>query len=408
MNPAPHLTRTHKISLLVALYLAQGLPDGFFTQALPVLLREAGYSLKAISALSLLYLPWALKFLWAPWLDHRGTPRRWLLALQGTSIVGALALTRLQLDHGLILVLVAAFFFNLVAASQDVVTDGLAVRMLDAHERGYANGIQVGAYRIGMIFGAGVLLFVFARTNWTVMFTCMAVLLALTMLPVLSRPATARPAGELASARALLVAWFRRLLMPGMLGFAALIFCYRFGDAMVSNVLGPFLSDTGLDKETIALMKGTVGNATSLIGAAIGGWYVYRVPRRRALLVAGLTQAMTFSLYIAAAWGLGGTGLLWVATVTESIIGTTATVALFTLMMDASDPEHAGTDYTLFASFFVLVNSAGTFASATIVDAFGYAPAFTAGTALAVAGVLALVAALDRRPTSARIADAWR
>ncbi len=408
MSPAPHLTRTHKISLLVALYLAQGLPYGFFTQALPVLLREAGYSLKVISALSLLYLPWALKFLWAPWLDHRGTARRWLLIFQTASVVAALSLTQLQLDHGLIVVLVAAFFFNIIAASQDVVTDGLAVRMLDARERGYANGIQVGAYRLGMIFGAGVLLIVFARTNWAVMFACMAALLVLTMLPVWSLPETPRPASQHVSARALLIAWLRRMLMPGMLAFAGLIFCYRFGDAMVSNVLGPFLSDSGLDKETIGWMKGTVGNATSLIGAVLGGWYVFRVPRRRALLVTGLAQALTFVLYVVAAFGIGGTTLLWVATVTESIVGTTATVALFTLMMDASDPEHAGTDYTLFASFFVLVNSAGTFASAAIVDASGYVPAFIVGTALAVAGVLALVAVLDRSPTSTRIASAWR
>src|SRR5688500_11413622 len=119
-----NLTRTHKISLLIALYLAQGLPHGFFTQALPVLLREAGYSLKMISALSLLYLPWALKFLWAPWLDHRGTARRWLLTFQGASIVAAMLLTQLELDHGLIVVLIAAFIFNIIAASQDVVTDG--------------------------------------------------------------------------------------------------------------------------------------------------------------------------------------------------------------------------------------------------------------------------------------------
>ena len=408
MSAAPLITRTHKISLLVALYLAQGLPYGFFTQALPVLLREAGYSLKVISALSLLYLPWALKFLWAPWLDHRGTARRWLLTFQGASIVAALFLTQLELDHGLIVVLVAAFIFNIIAASQDVVTDGLAVRMLDARERGYANGIQVGAYRLGMIFGAGVLLIIFARTNWAIMFACMAALLALTMIPVLSLPPMPRPGVAKTSAKALLVAWVRRMLMPGMLGFAGLIFCYRFGDAMVSNVLGPFLSDVGLDKETIGWMKGTVGNATSLLGAALGGWYVFRVSRRRALLVTGFAQALTFVLYVIASFGIGGTPLLWVATVTESIIGTTATVALFTLMMDASDPEHAGTDYTLFASFFVLVNSAGTFASATIVDAFGYPSAFIAGTALAVAGVLALVTALDQRPTSSRIAEAWR
>jgi len=63
------MTRRHKILLLTALYAAQGLPYGFFTQALPVLLRDAGLSLKAISATSLLFLPWALKFLWAPFVD---------------------------------------------------------------------------------------------------------------------------------------------------------------------------------------------------------------------------------------------------------------------------------------------------------------------------------------------------
>lgn len=402
------LRQSHKIALLVALYLAQGLPYGFFTQALPVLLRKAGYSLTAISALSLLYLPWALKFLWAPWIDHRGTARRWLLTLQGTSVVAALLLTQIDLGHGLVVVLIAAFAFNIIAASQDVVTDGLAVRMLDTHERGYGNGIQVGAYRLGMMFGAGALLIIFSRTNWSVMFACMALLLALTAIPVIAMPRVPRVDGHLLSARALMVGWARRMMMPGMLAFAGLIFCFRFGDSMVSNVLGPFLSDAGLDEETIGWMKGAVGNATSLLGAALGGWFVFRVSRRRALLVTGLAQAATFVLYIVASLGIGGTSLLWVATVTESIIGTTATVALFTLMMDASDPEHAGTDYTLFASFFVLVNSAGTFASALIVDSFSYTPAFVTGTLLAVMGVLAVVSVLDRKPMTTRIAEAWR
>ncbi len=49
---------------------------GFFTQALPVLMREQGLSLKAISATSFLFLPWALKFLWAPLVDHYGRRRQ--------------------------------------------------------------------------------------------------------------------------------------------------------------------------------------------------------------------------------------------------------------------------------------------------------------------------------------------
>ena len=49
-----------------------------------------------------------------------------------------------------------------------------------------------------------------------------------------------------------------------MLAFVGLIFCYRFGDQLLTSLLGPFLRDSGLDLKSIALMKGTVGNATSI------------------------------------------------------------------------------------------------------------------------------------------------
>ena len=103
------MTRGYKVSLLTALYFAQGLPFGFFTQTLPVLLRDAGLSLKAISALSLLAVPWALKFLWAPFVDHRGTRRAWLLPLQLAGVMAALVLAGIDLEKGLAIVLVAAF-----------------------------------------------------------------------------------------------------------------------------------------------------------------------------------------------------------------------------------------------------------------------------------------------------------
>ena len=397
----------HRISLLFALYLAQGLPYGFFTQALPVLLREAGYSLKMISALSLLYLPWALKFLWAPWLDHIGTRRRWLLVLQIASVLGALLLSQLDLGDHFAIVLAAAFVFNFIAASQDVVTDGLAVRMLESRERGLANAIQVGAYRIGMIFGGGLLLWIFAQTDWSTMFLCMAGLLALTVLPVIGVKEPPVAPEVRVPPRRLLVGWAQRLFMPGTLAFVLLIVCYRFGDSMVTSLLNPFLSDQGLTKETIALMKGTVGSGTSLLGALLGGWFVSSVGRRRALLFAGLAQALAFLPYIAAAMGMGGVGVLWFATILEGVIGTMATVALFTLMMDAADPDHAGTDYTLFACVVVAVTTPASFLAATIADASGYVPAFAIGAALAAAGTLVLVRRLDKNASSERVANAW-
>jgi MFS family permease len=402
------MTRGHKILLLGSLYLAQGLPYGFFTQALPVLLRDAGYSLKAISATSLLFLPWALKFLWAPFVDHRGTRKAWLLPLQLAGVAGALVLARIDLGTSLVLLLAAAFAFNLVAACQDIATDGLAVRILDSRERGLANGLQVGAYRIGMILGGGLLLWVFAKSGWATMFLCMAALLALTVLPVLP---FREPPRTMTSARPtfaqLAAGWMQRLRVPGLAPFIALICFYKFGDSLVASLVGPFMRDAGLSKETIALMKGTVGSVASLAGAVIGGWFAFRAGRRQALLVCGLLQTASLLCYVAAAYGIGGIAMFWAGSVAEHLLGSMATVALFTLMMDASDPEHAGTDYTLLACAIVFAMGLANFTGAAIGDAFGYGAAFVAGFALSAAGVIVLVRSVDRGGGPERLATVW-
>ena len=405
----------HPLALLSSLYAAQGLPFGFFTLALPVLMREAGWSLTAIGLLQLLALPWLLKFLWAPWVDHHGARRTWLLGLQGCSVLAALTLVWLDLDSASRDLLLAVLVFNLLAATQDIVTDGLAVRVLAARERGLANAIQVGAYRLGMILGGGGLLWLWARTNGSTVFAVMAGLLALSTWPVWQMrelpPGAAHDAmapRPRPSAGQLALGWWHRALAPGMLTFAALVFCFRFGDQMVSSLITPFVSDQGASKETIALMKGAVGSGASLLGALLGGALMVRVNRRTAMLSTGLGQALTFALYIAAALGFGGMPLLWWATVAEGVVGTMATVALFALMMDASDPDHAGTDFTLLASVVVGVGSLGGIAGGVVGDAWGYVWAFGIGTVLSALGCVAMVTWLDRRPTHARVAQAWR
>jgi MFS family permease len=404
------MARAQKITLLIALYFAQGLPFGFFTIVVPAMLRQSGQSLKTISVAGiLLTLPWLLKFLWAPFVDHRGTRRSWLLTLQVSGLVVAAVISQLQLEGNYVLLFTAAFVFNMIAATQDIATDGLAVRMLDARELGIANGIQVGAYRVGMMFGGGLLLKVLTLTDWSLAFVGMTALLALTIVPVLLMQEPRHDAREVRPSTAQLsFGWLRRFLTRGILLLAALIFCYRFGDQLLTTLLVPFLTDQGLGLGGISLLKGGVGNAMSIAGALAGGWLAFSTSRRNAVLISGVGQVASFMLYVIAALGVGGIGLLWVATIAEGVLGTMATVALFALMMDASDPEHAGTDYTLLACVVIVVGMIANLCGGALADAFGYATAFTTGAVLALAGCLTLVWVLDRYQFSERVARAWR
>lgn len=404
------MSRAQKLSLLIALYFAQGLPFGFFTIVVPVMLRQAQQSLTTIGLAGIvLTLPWLLKFLWAPFIDRRGTRRGWLLALQLSGVAVAALISQLDFAGSYKLLFAAAFVFNLIAATQDIATDGLAVRMLDARELGIANGIQVGAYRVGMMFGGGLLVTLLTETSWSLAFAGMAGLLAATMIPVFLMREPQQDAREIRQSVARLsLDWLRRFLTPGILLLAGLIFCYRFGDQMLTSLLNPFLTDQGLDLSKISMLKGNVGNAMSIVGAFAGGWLTFSTSRRTSLLVSGIGQVASFMIYVVAALGIGGVAVLWVATIAEAVLGTMATVALFALMMDASDPEHAGTDYTLLACVVIVVGMIANLCGARIADVFGYPAAFTTGAVLALTGCLTLVRVLDRYQFSERVARAWR
>jgi predicted MFS family arabinose efflux permease len=177
---------------------------------------------------------------------------------------------------------------------------------------------------------------------------------------------------------------------------------------MVASLVGPFMRDAGLSKEMIAVMKGTVGSMASLAGAAAGGWYAYRVGRRGALLSGGLLQTASLLCYVAAALGYGGLAMFWAGTIAEHLFGGMATVALFTLMMDASDPGHAGTDYSLLACAIVIAMGLANFTGATIADAVGYGPTFITGFLVSLVGCLVLVRSLDARRGPDRLQPVWR
>ena len=396
------MTPTAKWGLLLALYFSQGLPFGFFTQALPVLLREDGVSLSRIGLSGLLFLPWALKWIWAPWVDAHGLRKHWIVPLQLATILAAVALA--GVEGSLFWLKVAIVLCALFAATQDVPTDALAVNLLQPAERGLGNAVQVGGYRLGMVLGGGVLMVVLDHLGWSAAFLAMAGFLALTLIPVWRFPeAQVLPAMDRGAARNPLAGIWRRLRVPGMAALLVWLIAYKFGDSMASAMVKPYLVDAGWSKTQIGLWAGIAGSGGGLLGAVLGGLAADRWGRRRALLACGLAQTAAVALYVAHAYGLGGTGWLQAAVALEHVLGGMATVALFTLMMDASDPAHAGTDYTLQACVIVLATGVAGAAGGLLGDALGYGAMFAISTLLSGAGCALLLWALAVGRVPARL-----
>ncbi len=389
---------TARLGLLTSLYVAQGLPFGFFTQALPVLLRKHGLSLGAIGLSSLLAIPWALKFLWAPLVDRYsvrrfGRRRTWILPMQLLTILVLLFTSLREPTESFRWVLVAVLVVNFLSATQDIATDGLAVDMLEVHERGLANGIQVAGYRAGMIVGGGALLIFFERIGWTWTFVTMAGLVAATSIPIfLSRQERKNVSDEVAR-RAHAISFFRR---PYAVRVLILLAIYKFGDAFAVGMLRPFLADLGLSIGDVGWLIGTVGFVAGLLGALAGGAMVTRIGRKRSLVTFAILQAATVFGYAYVAKGHAGNAMLYGLCAGEHFAGGMATAALFTCMMDWTEPRTSATDYTIQASAVVIATGAAASLSGFSAQRLGYGTHFLLASGLALS-VPPLVAVLFPR-----------
>lgn len=377
-----------RLAILGALYVAQGLPFGFFTQALPVRMREAGMSLEAVGLASLLAAPWALKWSFAPLVDRFGSRRAWIVPLQLAAASALLVLSFAEPERAWPFVLATVLLTNALSAAQDVATDGLAVDLLAPHERGPGNAVQVAGYRAGMIVGGGLLLVVLAEIGWAGALRLLALGTLLTTLPLLALREPPRTRAPSVALGAVLDAARR----PGAARWLVVLVIIKLGDAIATAMLRPMLVDQGRDAAAVGVLLGQLGFGAGLAGALAGGLLVGRLGRGRALVLFALLQTIGLVGYWLAAQNQA---LVPHAIVLEHFVGGMTTAALFTCMMDACRAELAATDYTLQASLVVVATGIGASASGVIAGAVGYAGTFALAAALSLAAAL-LVESLRR------------
>ena len=214
----------------------------------------------------------------------------------------------------------------------------------------------------------------------------MAVLTALSSLPVVGT----REAPPVTSDAGPPSHFIRR---PGAWRLLALIVVYKAGEAFATGMLRPFLVDSHLTLSDVGWLLGTVGFIAGMLGALVGGALMTRVGRRRALVGFGIGQVITVAGY--AYLALGDPSMLqlgaWCAV--EHFASGMATAALFTCMMDWSNAETGGTDYTVQASAVVVATGLAATVSGFSAQALGYAGHFAIAAvlcaiAVVVAGVL--------------------
>jgi predicted MFS family arabinose efflux permease len=400
--------RPRRLALLAALYVSQAIPLGFFIEGVPAIGRDIGLSLRDIGLVQALAAPFMLKFLWAPLVDGWGSSRRghyrsWLLPLQGLAVISVVAIALLDPRSQAGLLLPLAGLFMLLAATQDIASDGMAVHILPRSERGLGNGIQVGGFYLGQILGGGAILLFYARFGWRPALLAMAAMLAVPLANVLT---FREPPRAFAVRRVQFGALGRFFRRPGILPWIVILLIYRSGDAMALTMAKPMLVDLGLSLSQIGLIAGVGNSSASLLGALAGGMAVERIGRKRSLVGFSILHGFAVLGFALPALGFGSLATIWMVSMGAAFAGGMATAALYTQMMDRASAETGGTDFTLQQSLAVVGPLVGAGISGLLAQALGYAPHFAICAGISLAAAVFVGVALRDVPGESTDGDA--
>lgn len=376
MNRSSTPALTFTLTAVTLLYLAHSLPLYFFSVALPAILRQQAVDLRWIGMISLLFLPWALKFFWAPWVDRYyirtlGKRRTWLLFTQLAVVAGVVALAFTGLSYGFLPFIAIALWISTLAATQDIAIDGYAVEAFNQTQYSFASSAQSVGVALGSMIGGAGTLWLYDLYGWQPALLLLAVLSGITITAILMvRERAAGSAGALGKH----VPSFKRVLArPEIRRLLAVIVVFRTVESPAMAMLNPMLVDAQWSLTQIGLLFSVVGAFVGILAAVTAGWLIRRQGAVHWLLVSGWLRSLMYALL--AIGILAGIMRSWMlAGIILGILGTRylAMTALYAHFMAHCSKEQAGTDFTVLVCFELLVYFLGAAISGFLAKPFGY------------------------------------
>jgi PAT family beta-lactamase induction signal transducer AmpG len=287
--------------------ISSGFPYAMIGATLTTRLAQDGIDKRSVTAFSLAFLVYNLKFLWAPAVDRVRLPllgrygqRRswlWLAALAVAASVVFLGAASPQAS--LETVALAAVLVGVAGATFDIVIDAYRIEILQPRQLGVGSGMSQYGWRIGSVSAGAIALLVAASSGWTLAYT----LCALLVLPAafvgfwLGEPARHRdpvPMKGLGAALSSVVGplseFFRR---SGAWLVLLFVLIHKIGDTLANLTVRLLLQDLHFSNQEIATYDVGFGFVAYLVGIFIGGMLYVRLGMKRSVLLSLVLMAVS-------------------------------------------------------------------------------------------------------------------
>jgi PAT family beta-lactamase induction signal transducer AmpG len=391
------------------LYFAEGVPYFLVNNISVMMFTKMGVPNGQMAFFTtLLYFPWFLKGIWSPIVDVVKTKRWWIITMQAlmTAMMIVLTLTLPKPDAAAIAggqVPMSMFWFTLVlfiisafaSATHDIAADGFYMLAHDPSSQAAFIGIRSTFYRIAMVFGQGVLVFIAGRIerssgnipfSWQITIGVAAVVFLLITLYhtfLLPKPAADKPRIEGGSTKDT----FRELgnsfktffTKPGVWLAIVFMLLYRLPEGFLIKMCQPFLvasldkGGLGLGTDMVGIVYGTIGVIALLAGGIVGGIVASKVGLRKALwpMAACMTLPCLTFVYLSIVQPANLVAISVAVAIEQFGYGFGFT-AYMLYMMFFSEGEFKTSHYAICTAFMALSMMLPGFVAGYIQEAIGY------------------------------------
>lgn len=359
MNLYLQVFTNRRVAILLLLGFSSGLPLALTFGTLQAWMKDTGIDLATIGAVTLLGLPYTLKYLWAPLMDRYTPPflgrrRGWLVITQLGLLAAITFMGGVDPAQQPLLLFATAVTVSFLSASQDIVVDAYRADILHEEELGAGAAVSVLGYRLAMLVSGAMALILADHLSWQAVYQIMAALMLVGVTAALlgPEPEVAGAPRTLAAAVAEpFRAFFRREAALFLLLFIVL---YKLPDAIAGAMTTPFLMDVGFSKTDIGAVNKGFGLVATIVGALAGGALIARLGLYRSLWAFGILQAVTNLTYLGVALlGQNYTALI-LAVGTDNLSGGMGSAAFVAFLMSLTERRYSATQYALLSSLMAI------------------------------------------------------
>ena len=412
------------------LYFLQGIPYFLVNNISMVMFNQMGVPNGEMSFFTtLLYFPWALKFLWAPFVDLIRTKRWWFLTMQflmlGLAVLTIFSIpqpdpatiaamgTEVKLFMG---VLIAFIVMAFASATHDIAADGFYMLALTSGVQAEMIGWRSVFYRLSNVFCNSALIaipgIIYDWTikqgeqnmplAWKVTMVITAVIFAL--MAVWHMFFTPRPDADKPNAETSvkdIISGFGKAFAtyftkPGLWIAILFMLLYRLPEGFLMKMIYPFLlgahetGGLGLTMQELGVVYGAIGVIFLLLGGILGGFYISRVGLKKAFWWMALAMTLPCLSFVYLSTYLPENMVyIGIALAIEQFGYGFGFTAYMMYMMFFSEGEFKTSHYAICTSFMALSMILPGLVAGYIQEAIGYQNFFWMVIACSVGTILA-------------------